>query len=125
MKGLFKATYVVWAEPEGKLKDENPFEKHEFETIAYEATRGVMYRAVNKAEWVPDPEKDPDWDGTDFFNDPEEDVCPQADGQRHKPDFKTLQIQYDGDEAYIDVNCEHCGRSGCLAVVPRDEEICW
>lgn len=31
----------------------------------------------------------------------------------HEPDWQTASIEYDGDDIYVDVNCVHCGRSGC------------
>jgi len=43
----------------------------------------------------------------------------------HQPDYSTLHIEHDGDGAYIDVNCKHCGRSGCLYKVPNDDDINW
>jgi len=44
---------------------------------------------------------------------------------QHEPDLKTLHIEYDGDTAYIDVNCKHCGDSGCIAKLPDNDEIQW
>lgn len=41
------------------------------------------------------------------------DTCPDSPDGKHSPDFYSLHIEYDGGEAYIDVNCQHCGRSGC------------
>ena len=41
-----------------------------------------------------------------------EDRCPKNDGG-HEPDWTTTHVECDGD-AYVDVNCKHCGRSGCV-----------
>jgi len=45
-------------------------------------------------------------------------ICPDNLGGGelpHYPDWKTVNIQSDGGEYYLDVNCVHCGRSGCVA----------
>jgi hypothetical protein len=33
---------------------------------------------------------------------------------KHEPDWKTVTVEHDGDETYIDCNCKHCGVSGCI-----------
>jgi len=47
-------------------------------------------------------------------NDPN--YCPKNTngGHHHEPDWSSVSIEPDGDEMYIDVNCLHCGRSGCV-----------
>ena len=45
-------------------------------------------------------------------------ICPDNLGGGelpHYPDWKTVNIQSDGGEYYLDVNCVHCGRAGCVA----------
>ena len=32
----------------------------------------------------------------------------------HEPDWNTVNIQHDGGEDYVDVNCKKCGESGCV-----------
>ena len=42
-----------------------------------------------------------------------EDICPKSEDGIHIPDWNSLSITHDG-EAYVDVNCSACGRSGCV-----------
>ena len=42
------------------------------------------------------------------------DTCPDAPHGGHEPDLSTLTIESDGGEFYLDVNCQYCGRSGCI-----------
>ncbi len=44
-----------------------------------------------------------------------QDICKET-GESHEPDWHTLKVEWDVDEAYIDVNCGRCGRSGCLGI---------
>ena len=42
-----------------------------------------------------------------------EDICPNLPGeQRHVPDPGTLRVDYDGEDAYVDVSCKYC--LGCV-----------
>lgn len=43
-----------------------------------------------------------------------DDICPDSNDGHHSPDWKTTIWINDGDESYVDVNCTHCGRSGCV-----------
>lgn len=57
----------------------------------------------------------------DFFDD----ICPET-GKRHTPAWDTLHMSQDGQEWYVDVNCKHCGRSGCVAAQSKlESEITW
>jgi hypothetical protein len=40
--------------------------------------------------------------------------CPTTRNHKHRPDPATLHVNHDGDDAYVDVNCKACGRSGCV-----------
>jgi hypothetical protein len=64
-KDLYKTTVVIWSEfdPGGM----------ELYDIARDAVDGDSYCSVQKLEIVADPESDPDWDGTEFFNLPGDD----------------------------------------------------
>jgi hypothetical protein len=53
-----------------------------------------------------------------------DDLCPKAADGKHQPDPKTLTVEHDGDEAYIDVSCGLCGRSGCVGKFDS-EEVAW
>ncbi len=59
---LYKTTIVIWSE-----FDPN---KHELSVLAREAESGGAYCSRFCAEVVKNAEKDPDWDGTEFFDDP-------------------------------------------------------
>ena len=61
MRKLFKTTIIIWY-------DEDPTERYELVDLAQEATGGDMYCSVMHSEPVEDPEKDPAWDGCEFFN---------------------------------------------------------
>lgn len=58
-KPLYKTTIVIWT-------DFDPSES-EIAGLAQEATDGTAYCSVQKSEKIDDPTKDPDWDGTEFF----------------------------------------------------------
>jgi hypothetical protein len=42
-----------------------------------------------------------------------DEVCEKAEDGKHEPDWNTVSIQHDVD-TYVDVNCKHCGQSGCV-----------
>ena len=44
----------------------------------------------------------------------QDDVCEKGTDGIHEPDWSSVSIEHDGDETYIDINCKHCGRSGCV-----------
>jgi hypothetical protein len=47
----------------------------------------------------------------------EDQTCPKnpdGPGEPHSPDWTTISVEYDGGEAYIEVNCRFCGGSGCI-----------
>ena len=55
-------------------------------------------------------------------------ICPKSpDGPEapHSPDWNTITVDFDGGEAYIDVSCQFCGRSGCLGTDSLRERITW
>lgn len=41
--------------------------------------------------------------------------CPRSPNGKHVPDENTIHLEADGGDWYVDVNCIHCGRSGCIA----------
>ena len=51
----------------------------------------------------------------------DDDICPKT-GKQHRPDWRTVNIESDGEEVYADVNCLYCGRSGCVGTVKLLEE---
>jgi hypothetical protein len=54
------------------------------------------------------------------------DTCKENSAGVHSPDWGSVTIAYDGGETYIDVNCEHCGQSGCVGThVTLAEGITW
>jgi hypothetical protein len=64
-EGLYKTTVVIWTR-------DNPVRRMELSTLAREAETGQAYCSRYRAEWVADPTGDPAWDGTDFFEDPDQ-----------------------------------------------------
>lgn len=50
--------------------------------------------------------------------------CPESTDHKHEPDTNTLSVQYNRDAVYIDVNCKHCGRSGCIGKL-NPTEVDW
>jgi len=60
MRALHKTTIVIWSEYNAT--------ETELEDLARDATSGDSYCAQYKCERVEDPEKDPTWDGTEFFD---------------------------------------------------------
>jgi hypothetical protein len=61
MVPLFKTTIIVWSEVDPQLYD------WELEDLAREAVCGDSHCSKMTVVAVADPSTDPDWDGTDFF----------------------------------------------------------
>jgi len=57
----------------------------------------------------------------------DENVCDKnPNGKNHEPDWNSVFVMPDGDGVYVDVNCKHCGRSGCIGVEKTlVDNICW
>jgi hypothetical protein len=56
----------------------------------------------------------------------DEDRCPKNGGKPHEPDWNTVRVEPDGDQLYVDVNCQICGRSGCIGTEKTlTENISW
>lgn len=49
------------------------------------------------------------------MSDESQDVCKAAPHGQHAPDLSTITLTSDGGEFYLDVNCQYCGTSGCIA----------
>ena len=66
MKKLFKTTIVIWSEF-------NPNEEGlEIDALAHDAMEGESYCSKSETDLIENPEQDKDWDGTEFFGEPEE-----------------------------------------------------
>jgi|GEM_PF-4076887 len=63
MRKLQKTTIVIWTDPE--VTDPNLFE---ISALAREAEEGAAYCSVARTEEIANPEDDPSWDGTEFFD---------------------------------------------------------
>ncbi len=51
--------------------------------------------------------------------------CEKSPSGLHEPDWDSLNVNRD-DNIYIDVNCKHCGISGCVGTQKTlEENICW
>jgi hypothetical protein len=61
-KTLYKTVIIIWTE-------DDPTEKLELTDLAREATDGMAYCSKMTATQITDPHHDPDWDGTEFFDD--------------------------------------------------------
>ncbi len=51
-----------------------------------------------------------------------EDFCPDLESpeHRHEVDPGSYTVESDAESVYLDVNCRHCGRSGCAGRIPTD-----
>lgn len=58
-KPLFRTTIVIWSE--------RATTDMELSDLARDAESGASYCSVMRGEWIAEPEGDPSWDGTDFF----------------------------------------------------------
>ncbi len=67
MKPLYKTTIIIWSDYSG--------EDVELGDLASNATDGDAYCSVQRSEKIQDPKADPDWDGTEFFDDEIEDTA--------------------------------------------------
>lgn len=44
----------------------------------------------------------------------------------HTPDWKSISLEWDGDDLYVDVACKDCGQSGCVGTAKTlEEDISW
>ncbi len=43
----------------------------------------------------------------------------------HEPDMASASILFGPEGIYIDVNCKHCGRSGCFGHFVKTDEVDW
>lgn len=50
--------------------------------------------------------------------------CLRSPTGEHVPDEDTIHLEPDGGDWYVDVNCVHCGRSGCIAKFDA-EDVDW
>lgn len=64
MKKLFKTTIIIWSEYDG---DEDAIVD-----LAQAAMDGEAYCSKQESQLIADPSTDPDWDGTEFFGDLED-----------------------------------------------------
>jgi len=66
-KALYKTTIVIWSRADGSSV--------ELVALAQDATDGVSYCSKQKSVLVKDPSFDPEWDGTEFFDQGDEETC--------------------------------------------------
>jgi hypothetical protein len=50
--------------------------------------------------------------------------CQESEDGIHEPDTCTFHLEHDGDGVYLDVNCKHCGQSGCVGKFDA-KEVTW
>lgn len=58
-KPLHKTTIIIWSEYDGSAV--------ELMDLAFQATEGDAYCSVQRSEVVENPDADPEFDGTEFF----------------------------------------------------------
>ena len=63
MRPLIKTTIVIWSEPDYGT------DNLEIDELAREAMVGDAYCSSQVSQLVEDPDQDPMWDGTEFFDD--------------------------------------------------------
>ena len=55
-----------------------------------------------------------------------DDYCPNSEDNKHEPDWLSVTTEYDGNQLYVDVNCKHCGKSGCIGTASSlKDNISW
>ena len=55
-----------------------------------------------------------------------EDECSTSPTKKHELDLNSVSATHDGDSnVYVDVNCKHCGCSGCVTVVSSESSVDW
>jgi hypothetical protein len=92
-KKLYKTTIVIWSEedPREQPGDDNV---DAISALAREAEHGNAYCPKASTSLVEDPTKDPDWDGTEFF-----DIGDEDSGDGGPPyDAATATGMYDHDD---------------------------
>ncbi len=55
----------------------------------------------------------------------EDEKCDKGPSNKHEPDMTSTSITGEADGIYVDVNCKHCGRSGCFAHFTKTDEVDW
>lgn len=74
---LWKTVIVIWSEynPAEEGEDDNI----DIEDLAFEASQGNAYCSHADSKLIKAPEKDPHWDGTEFFLETEDDEDEDGD----------------------------------------------
>ena len=110
-------TSLMWHYMDGTEFDEPDydfFEQGTHQSVdAEEQESPACFRIVDGEvllpEIVPDVLDSPEWGN--------ENQCVKNKGGPHEPDWATAHAESDGGEFYVDVNCTHCFRSGCVGRV--------
>lgn len=76
---LYKTTIVIWSR-------DNAVRQMELSELAREAEVGNAYCSRYRSEPVKMPADDPDWDGTEFFADPDGSAEEDEDGMEEDED---------------------------------------
>jgi len=63
-KPLYKTTVIIWSEYDTS--------ETSLEDLGREATQGDAYCSKSTCDAVQNPKQDPDWDGTEFFDGPDD-----------------------------------------------------
>lgn len=54
-----------------------------------------------------------------------EEHCEESPSGEHEADPRSIHVEHDGDAIYADVNCKHCGRSGCVGRLSGHDAVDW
>lgn len=41
-------------------------------------------------------------------------TCKESPTGKHEGDWESVTVDHDGNGTYIDIQCKHCGDSGCI-----------
>lgn len=81
MRPLYKTTIVIWSDSD--------VTSCEIASLAHEAETGDAYCSHRETVLVPEPEKDPAWDGTEFFS------CEDDAGNWEPPSLGEVDLSED------------------------------
>lgn len=97
---LYKTTIVIWTQYDPASV--------ELADLAQDATDGDAYCSHSQTERIADPEADPMWDGTEFFDCPgenrQEERCRHCHAAIHQDDHGSWVDETDGDGCDPDVH---------------------
>jgi hypothetical protein len=70
---LYKTTIIIWSRYDG--------DKVQLSDLAYQAEEGDAYCSKQSSVLIPQPDTDPDWPGTEFFEQQDDSGQPEQEGE--------------------------------------------